>query len=630
MFRPETMAWIDVLVDPRFAAECLHHLGAHRLIELRPYDRDQTPFEVEADEGLSDRLLRVREALDRYEAYLPVASPPAATKGVVILPTKEVLPRLEETAAAWIEEAKPVIRRLESVLTRLDRFRVLEQCLRALPDDSTDMRHFTFPESQQPFHFVPVIALARSGDEALLTTVTRDALLQIHPMPDDADTTVWIGVVNREALDELERTGHAHGVRFAHIPNGLSGSPREAASQLERMIEDAAQSAAGLRAELDAVGEHLDLPGCLWFLRRHLWVQGVMRNAMSGVRFVWLGGWTVARRHPKLVQVLEDSGVPFLLNRDDSGEHGEPPIELSNPRWIRKFEVFARGFGMPSRNEVDPSPLLAAATPLMFGYMFGDVGQGLVVAAVAWLLRRRLPVLSLLVPAGLLSVVFGFLFGSLFCNEHLLPALWLRPMDDPMTLLLTPVIFGFLFILTGMSLSGLQAHWSGAGGRWWSREFPVVLMYSGLPLVFWHTSAALWCGGTGVGIYLAAGWRDAFRQAGSSRALLATVAALLELVETLAQLLINTVSFARLGAFALAHAGLGAAVITLAAIPDSTWASALILVLGNALVIALEGLIVSIQTTRLVMFEFFRRFYTGSGREFRPLAVPDDSHPQAA
>jgi V/A-type H+-transporting ATPase subunit I len=133
-----------------------------------------------------------------------------------------------------------------------------------------------------------------------------------------------------------------------------------------------------------------------------------------------------------------------------------------------------------------------------------------------------------------------------------------------------------------------------------------------------------------VGIYLAAGWRDAYRQAGSSRALLATVAALLELVETLAQLLINTVSFARLGAFALAHAGLGAAVITLAAIPDSTWAAALILVLGNALVIALEGLIVSIQTTRLVMFEFFRRFYTGSGREFRPLAVPDDTHPQAA
>lgn len=624
------MVWVDLLVDRRFAPECLRHLGAHRLIELRPYDRDRPPFEVAADEDLADRLLRIKEALDRYRAYLPVADPSALGEADVMLPTSQVLPGLEEMTSAWTVEARPVIQRLESALTLLERHRVLEQCLRGLPDHGIDMRYFTSPGGQRQPQFAPVIALARSGDETLVASFTQDTLLQTYPMRGDTDATVWLGVVNRDALAELERIGHAQGVRFASVPAALSGSPREATRQLEGMIEETTRNTASLRAELETLAGKIGMPGCLWLLRRHLWVQGAMRHAVSGVRFAWLGGWAVARRYPRLVQVLEDSGVPFLVSRDDGGEHGEPPIELSNPRWIRRFELFARGFGMPSRNEVDPSPLLAAATPLMFGYMFGDVGQGLVVAAIAWLLRARLPVMALLVPAGFASVAFGFLFGSVFCNEHLLPALWLHPMDDPMTLLVMPLAFGFFFMLTGMSLSGLQAHWSGAAGRWWGREFPLVLMYWALPLAFVQAAIALASGTAGAVIYLSAGWRAGFRRAGWSRALLATVTASLELVETLAQLLINTLSFARLGAFALAHAGLSAAVITLAAMPDSAWISTSILVLGNAVIIALEGLVVSIQTTRLVMFEFFRRFYTGAGREFRPLTLPDDTQSQAA
>ena len=97
---------------------------------------------------------------------------------------------------------------------------------------------------------------------------------------------------------------------------------------------------------------------------------------------------------------------------------------------------------------------------------------------------------------------------------------------------------------------------------------------------------------------------------------------LLELVELAAQLVINTVSFARLGAFALAHAGLSTAIITLGELADAWWVKIPILVLGNVVVIALEGLVVSIQTTRLVMFEFFRRFYAGEGSGFKPLTLP--------
>jgi V/A-type H+-transporting ATPase subunit I len=95
-----------------------------------------------------------------------------------------------------------------------------------------------------------------------------------------------------------------------------------------------------------------------------------------------------------------------------------------------------------------------------------------------------------------------------------------------------------------------------------------------------------------------------------------------QLLESVLQLLINTISFIRVGAFALAHAGLSLAVISLARSTANPAASALIFVLGNILILALEGLVVSIQTTRLVLFEFFIRFLKGTGRMFQPLTAP--------
>jgi V/A-type H+-transporting ATPase subunit I len=103
---------------------------------------------------------------------------------------------------------------------------------------------------------------------------------------------------------------------------------------------------------------------------------------------------------------------------------------------------------------------------------------------------------------------------------------------------------------------------------------------------------------------------------------MAAFAAIGELVEKTLQILINTLSFARVGAFALAHAGLSSAIVALMDAADSFVAKALVLVIGNAVVIVLEAMVVSIQTTRLVLFEFFTRFMQGTGRAFRPLPAP--------
>jgi V/A-type H+-transporting ATPase subunit I len=290
------------------------------------------------------------------------------------------------------------------------------------------------------------------------------------------------------------------------------------------------------------------------------------------------------------------------------------PLLLSNPRWARPFEVFSRALGMPSSSEADPSQLLAIAVPLMFGYMFGDVGQGLTLALAGWLLRNRLPVLRLLVPGGLAAAAFGFVFGSVFSLETVIHPLWVAPLAQPLPVLLVPLAGGALLLVVGLLLGAFEAAWEGTLTHWLRDEAPVLLTYAGIA----------------IGIFQPAGWTVAAlgaiwavaAAALDGKTLKAAFEGLGGWLEHTLQLAINTLSFARVGAFALAHAGLSSAVVALADAADAPLMTVLILVLGNVLIMLVEGLVVSIQTTRLVLFEFFTRFFRPEGREFRPLATP--------
>jgi V/A-type H+-transporting ATPase subunit I len=323
---------------------------------------------------------------------------------------------------------------------------------------------------------------------------------------------------------------------------------------------------------------------------------------------------------------------------------------------------------MPAGNEADPSVLLALVVPLMFGYMFGDVGQGVIIAAVGFALRRRFALARLFIAGGLAATAFGFVFGSVF-SLHVLPPLWVEPLADPLAVLAAPLVGGAFLLIAGLALAALQAHWRGELAGWAAADAGYVLSYVGLvaaPLMAMVAppaipaalaaaalGAAWFCAGR-VGRALIQARQDPAHRAqtapaaasnaaattattatattasattaGITAALTAGFAAVGELVERLLQVLLNTLSFARVGAFALAHAGLSSALLALTQAAPHPLIAALVVVLGNAIVVLLEGLVVSIQTTRLVLFEFFARFLAGQGRVFRPLPPPPSTH----
>jgi len=180
--------------------------------------------------------------------------------------------------------------------------------------------------------------------------------------------------------------------------------------------------------------------------------------------------------------------------------------------------------------------------------------------------------------------------------------------------LLVPIVGGAVLLILGLLLGALEAWWEHRLHEWVRDDVPVLLAFTGALFAF-VTPLGWWLAAAGVAWAMVAALLE-------KRRVRAAFGALGELLEHTAQVLINTLSFARVGAFALAHAGLSSAVVALADAGGNVIVYGLILVLGNLLILVVEGLVVSIQTTRLVLFEFFTRFFRPEGREFRPLAAP--------
>jgi V/A-type H+/Na+-transporting ATPase subunit I len=184
----------------------------------------------------------------------------------------------------------------------------------------------------------------------------------------------------------------------------------------------------------------------------------------------------------------------------------------------------------------------------------------------------------------------------------------------PLETLATSVGFGVAVLLGGFALDALQSAWVGRGRDWWLSRGGLVALYLGLVATPFAASA--------LAVVLAGVVWTLVGSAIVARSVAAVGRAAGELLETLLQLLVNTISFARVGAFALAHAGLSSAVVGIAATTGHGVGFYAALALGNLLILALEGLVVGIQTARLVLFEFFIRFLKAEGRPFRPLPEP--------
>ena len=234
--------------------------------------------------------------------------------------------------------------------------------------------------------------------------------------------------------------------------------------QVKRRLQELNLQVRRTREQIDAWSERLQVSAALSDIGRLEWFMTHVTSLPVSENFAWVTGWTDDVDGEGLKKALAEAGVKAIIDFPQAPADTKAPMVMHNPWWAQPFELFARMLGTPAVNEADPSRLLAVLAPLLFGYMFGDVGHGLVLLLVGLLYRKRWPVLRILIANGLAATVFGFVFGSVFGREDIIPALWLHPMEDPLPVLFVPLAGGGLVLLIGLVLNSMERYWSGCAG----------------------------------------------------------------------------------------------------------------------------------------------------------------------
>ena len=431
----------------------------------------------------------------------------------------------------------------------------------------------------------------------------------------------------QEDVQELLKSADFRGLT---IPQEFSGSPSHLQADLDRQIEQTDSTINALRQELsDLLSENMPslqtAHDLLTLARPYASLAMVLKGRGS---LVSLQGWVPAQRQAEIRQQLEQSlSFPFHI------EFSTPEIEefdavpsLLKKSWLLKpFQGLVKNFGIPGYREVDPSGLFALSYIIMFGMMFGDIGHGAVISLASLFFCKRFPGIAIVgVLAGLSSIFFGFVYGSLFGYEQVVQALWMSPMHDPVRVLLVAVVWGAGFLLIANLL---------AIRNFFAAGLPEMAFYSnkGMAGVFFYLAALYatyqllvnhnfgWLEGLMLVLSMAAILRFLWRQ--SSGGLLER--ALVVFIEGLEHVISNisgTLSFLRVAAFSLNHIALAAAVFAIAGMMDA-FGHWITIVLGNIFIIVLEGAIVAIQCLRLEYYEGFSRFFSGKGKAFEPIKI---------
>lgn len=441
------------------------------------------------------------------------------------------------------------------------------------------------------------------------------------------------------------------------LPNFVGGVPENAEEELEEEISSLERKLSLVNSEIEkTVAEYRDEFINLYirfdFLKRALELRKYLSFTKDGFK---IEGYIPSSDEEKFKIIFDGvQNVNVRITPADKKTNTDAPTKLKNGWFAKPFEMFVEMYGLPAYNDFDPTTLFAITYSLLFGIMFGDLGQGLVFVVLGYVLSKfcKMPLGGVISRVGLFSSFFGFWYGSVFGNEELLDPVFhkmgfsgkpIHVMEPKTTsqILIFAIGMGVCFIilsilvntilgikhkdyeraifgnngLAGMVLYGYVVSAAGLKlGMGINILKPLyIVLFVAIPLVLIFLKEPLGeiCKGKkphfedGIGGFLTIG--------------------IFELFEVILSFVTNTMSFLRVGGFVLSHAGMMLVVYTLMDMVGGA-GSILVLVFGNIFVMALEGFIVGIQALRLEFYEMFSRYYSGDGVPFTPISISESSN----
>lgn len=434
------------------------------------------------------------------------------------------------------------------------------------------------------------------------------------------------------------------------IPD-FDGTPKQAIESINLLTADLVAKKSELN---EIINEYSSLEKDDYFklysqLKRSFDACEIRKYATKyGDSFVLLG-WIPESEQEKFESYMNKvDAIEYTYSNPDEDSSIAPPIKLKNLKIFKPFEYYVEMFGVPGYNEIDPTPFMAIVYTLLFGIMFADFGQGLIVALVGYLMYKikGMKIGPILIPCGIASSIFGLVFGSVFGFEELLDPIYeslgidflpIKVMTSSTGILLVAVALGIVMIMSAIVLNiySLSKQKKFGNALFSENGLCGLLAYASIiaiilsivfPIPSWAELIII--------ITLAASLvlimfkeplshiietKSKFKPEGSVGEFV--MQSIFEMFEAFISYITNTVSFMRIGAFVIIHAGMMLVFFILAGMMPNTVLYWIMVIFGNIFVSVLEALLVSVQSLRLLFYELFSRFYTGDGKAYEPAKI---------
>jgi V/A-type H+-transporting ATPase subunit I len=646
MFFPQEMTEIELVVPSNDLLEVTKMIGKQGIFQQvdsaylssskAPGQAPSWQERVSAYSAMERRIQSLFSTLSLNEGQPPKEELQSMVDLDGIRPTVETIEK----------EVKDVTDQLTASRKKIEQLETIRQQLESLSDidiDVSSMRNHRYLFSI--LGTIPADNIAR-----LQTSLSRIPFVFVVLRQDPQKSVVWLAGTQNNS-DVLERAARSAYLSPLSLPTDYQGTPAEIIQTVHTDVAEEQKKTAELNKTLAQLSEKYKAQLRLLYWNVHisrLLADAIVRFGQLRYTYVivgWIPSSYLEVFQQRLKKVSKDALLEaFPAKRTDKEQ--DVPVSLANPGFFRPFQLLTTTYARPLYNEIDPTPFIAILFPLLFGAMFGDVGQGLVLALLGWLLTSRrvkamrgLASLGPIITAcGVVATIFGFLYGSFFGYEDVIPALWIRPTTNILNILIYTVIAGVFLLTFGFlvsiynayqrrdwgtlffdhyGLSGLILYWSlvGLGAGALVPNFPIPSAVFVIGIVI----GVVGVGGSEIFKHLVEGHRPLLEGGAGSYA----IQAFFELFETFISFISNTLSFMRVGAFAVAHGTLSSVFFILGNLvsPGHGIGYWLIFLLGNIFIVGFEGLIVGIQTMRLSYYEFFGKFFTGGGRRYEPLAL---------
>lgn len=422
-----------------------------------------------------------------------------------------------------------------------------------------------------------------------------------------------------------------------HIPTFVHGSPELAIAEIEEEANVAKVHSENLQKRIeDLFAEHQSKLNEIYTVTKHLNDVFVMQKYVVVIGDkLSVNGFVPTRNVNKFKDDFESiENVTVDIKPANSDVRLTPPTLLKSNWFSRPFRMFVEMYGVPKYTDADPTLLVALSYTLLFGIMFGDVGQGFILSLVGLIADKKfgMQLGAVGVRLGISSMIFGVVFGSVFGNEEILvPMFNAMSPDNTMKLLIAAICLGIVLIIISMAFNVFLNFKKKNYGE-------AILSQNGICGLVFYISIL----GLVINMFLGLGFVNVvyivllivlplfmiflkeplIRKFEEHEVMFPNgfgayfVEGFFELFEVVLSFITNTMSFLRVGGFVLSHAGMMLVVYTLAGMVGGI-GELIVIILGNIFVMCLEGLIVGIQVLRLEFYEMFSRYYEGNGISFK-------------